>query len=639
MSDDESKIERLDRNLYSRTNYHAPEDTRAPLEQEGDYKVGDTFKGENLDQLLHYERKKPDRNPLIKRIFYIALTFFLLAAGTAAYIYFGGGNFVSSKNVDISVNGPVTISAGDVLNLGITVTNTNNADLQTADLSITYPDGSRDATDSTQTLDNQKMSLGVITSGQAVSTSTSAIIYGEKGDVKDITISLEYEIKGSNATFSKQKVYEISIGTIPLSMTVSEPSTVVSGNTFTTTLTIVSNSTDVVKDVLAQAQYPYGFAVTSSDPQALNQAGNLWSLGDMAPGSSKTVKISGVLSGQDAEQRTFRFSAGIGSSDAPTQFDTSLASASETIAINRPSIGLTLTLGGDNSDPYVAPSGQIISGTLAYQNNMTDKLQNGKIVLKFSGSALDKFSVVAQNGGFYDSANNQIVWDTNADPNFAALSPGDSGTLTFQFASLAAQKGAAPAGNQEIDLTSTISGTDPSGSPISSSDTRAVKIASEVDISANSVYSTGPLQNSGPIPPQAESTTTYTILLNAKNTQNDIDSPVFTATLGPNVTWVGASQSGSDTVSYNSTNRTVTWNMSTLTSGTGFSTPARQAAIQVSISPSVGQIGSVPILLTNISLTGQDSFTNSAISVTAPPVTTKISTDPQYVQGDEQVVK
>lgn len=640
MPDDESKIQKLDRNLYSRTNYRAPEDAITPLGQEEEYKVGDKFKGEELDEILLGERKKIDRNPLIKRIFYIALTFFLLAAGTAAYIYFGGGNFVSSKNVDISVNGPVTISAGGVLNLGITVTNTNNADLQTADLSITYPDGTRDASDSTQTLDNQKMSLGVITAGQAVSTSTNAIIYGQKGDIKDITISLEYEIKGSNATFSKEKDYQISIGTIPLSMTVSEPATVVSGTTFATTLNIVSNSTDVIKGVLVQAQYPYGFAVTSSNPQALNQAGNLWNLGDMAPGSSKTVTVSGVLSGQDAEQRTFRFSAGVGTADAPTTFDTSLTSASETIGINRPNVGLTLSLGGDNSNPYVAPSGQIISGTLAYENNMTGKLVNGKIMLKFSGAALDKFSVVAQNGGFYDSSNNQIVWDTNANPNFAALSPGDSGTLTFQFASLATQvSAAASTGNQEIDLTSTISGVDQSGNPITSTDTRAVKIASEVDISANSVYSIGPMTNSGPIPPQAEATTTYTILLGAKNTQNDINNPVYTATLGPNVTWVGATQSGSDTVSYNSTTRIITWNLGKLLSGTGFSGPARQAAIQVSISPSVGQIGSVPILLTNIRLTGQDSFTNSAVSVTAPPVTTKISTDPQYVQGDEQVVK
>src|SRR5882724_11979775 len=155
MSDDESKIEKLDRNLYSRTNYHAPEDARSPLGQTEEYSVGDKWQGEELDEMLKFERKPIDRNPLVRRIFYISLVFFLIAAGTAAYIYFGGGNFVSSKNVDISVNGPVSISAGDVLNLGLTVTNTNNADLQTADLSITYPDGTRDPIDNTQTLNNQ----------------------------------------------------------------------------------------------------------------------------------------------------------------------------------------------------------------------------------------------------------------------------------------------------------------------------------------------------------------------------------------------------------------------------------------------------------------------------------------------------
>ena len=387
-----------------------------------------------------------------------------------------------------------------------------------------------------------------------------------------------------------------------------------------------------------QAQYPYGFAVTNSTPTAVNQGQNLWSLGDMAPGSSKTITIQGALSGQDSEQRTFRFSAGVGSADAPTTFDTSLVTTSETLSINRPSVGLVLSLGGDNSDPYVAPLGQVISGTLAYKNNMTGKLLNSKVVLKLTGTALDKSSVTAQDGGFYDSNNNQIVWDTNSNPGFAALSPGDSGTLSFQFASLAQSAGTVAVGNKEIDLVGTVSGTDQSGNPITSNDTRAVKIASEVDISANSVYSTGPIKNSGPIPPKAGATTTYTILLGAKNTQNDILNPIMTATLGPNVIFVSPASSG-DTVSYDASSRTITWNLTKLTSGAGFSSVARQAAFQVSINPSIGQVGSVPILLNNISLTGQDSFTNSSVSASALPVTTKISTDPQYVQGDEEVVK
>jgi hypothetical protein len=640
MSDDESKIERLDDNLNSRTRYKAPEDTRSTVRPDEDEPaVGDKWRGPELDELLGSERVKRDMHPIVKKIFFIALTFFLLAAGTAGYIYFGGGNFVSSKNVDINVTGPVTISAGDVLNLGITVTNTNNADLETTNLSITYPDGTRDPLDSTEPLTIQKSSLGVIASGQQVATSTSAIIFGEKGDTKDITITLEYEIKGSNATFSKQKVYEISIGTIPLTMTVSEPSTVTSGTTFATTINVVSNSTSVIKGVLVQAEYPYGFAVTSSAPTALNQDGNLWNLGDMAPGDSKTITIDGSLSGQDTEQRTFRFSAGVGSADAPTRFDTSLVSASETLSINRPDIGFSLSLGGDNSDPYVAPLGQIIAGSVSYKNNMTQKLENAQVVVNLSGQALDKFSVTAQNGGFYDSTKNQIIWNSTSNPALTSLSPGDAGVFSFQFASLPSQAGALTTQNQEINLSASLNGTGQDQSPISSSDTRTVRLASEVDLSANPIYSTGAFKNTGPIPPEAGKQTTYTIVLSAKDTQNDITNPVVTAVLGPGVTWVGVASAPSESVSYDDTSRTITWNLSTLASGTGFNSPARQVAVQVSITPSTGQVGSIPVLLNNIGLTGTDSFTSTPVSVSAPAVTTKISTDPQYVQGDETVVK
>ena len=65
-----------------------------------------------------------------------------------AYLSFrGGGNSISSDNIEIGLSGPVSIGAGEVLSLEIDVLNKNSVDLETADLLVEYPDGSRSAVD------------------------------------------------------------------------------------------------------------------------------------------------------------------------------------------------------------------------------------------------------------------------------------------------------------------------------------------------------------------------------------------------------------------------------------------------------------------------------------------------------------
>ncbi|MBX4189230.1 DUF11 domain-containing protein [Candidatus Parcubacteria bacterium] len=635
MHEDEGRIRNLNEKLDSRTRYHDPADRRAAISGEEHGAVEEKWQAPELDEMLRYERRKPEGHSLTKRFFIFALVFFLCAVGAAAYIYLGGGNFISSKNVDISVNGPVTLSAGEILSLGIVITNKNNADLETANLSIRYPEGTRSALDSTKALSFERAALGVIDSGEQFSTSTSAIIYGSKGETKDIVISLEYTVKGSNATFSKEKVYQVSLGTTPVSMTVTEPETVTSNEVFTTTVTIVSNSTEVLKNVLVKGEYPYGFSVTDTTPSAKNQAKNLWDLGDMAPGDKKSITIRGKLSGQDGEERTFRFSSGVGEGGNTDRFNT-LATVSESVSINRPNVTLNLSLNGEDSGAYTAPAGRVILATVGYQNNMPDNLQHAKVVVKLSGASLDRFSVVPQNGGFYDSANNQIVWSEGSSPELVTVGPGGSGTFSFQFASLATLP--ANAANLSIDLTATVTGSPEGASSIAVSESRKVLIGSQVTLTAQSLRSKGPFTNSGSIPPKAEKTTTYTLAFTLKDTQNDILEPKIAATLGSNVKWL-SQVNPADSVTYNDASKSITWTGDKLLSGTGFSTPAKVIYVQVSLTPSIGQINSAPILLSGITFSGKDAFTGEPVTLSVPAVTTRFDTDPKFVQGDEVVVK
>ncbi len=174
--------------------------------------------------------------------------------------------------------------------------------------------------------------------------------------------------------------------------------------------------------------------------------------------------------------------------------------------------------------------------------------------------------------------------------------------------------------------------------PFKNSASQTVKISSAVNLAGKALYSRGPFKNTGPLPPKAEATTTYTIIFDLGNTQNDVGHALLTARLGPNVSFLSGGTSG-DVVSYDASSNTVMWNVDTLASGAGFSKPLREAVFQVALKPSIGQIGAVPTLVSGISFSGTDTFANLPVTATIPIITTRLSSDAAFVQGDDTVVK
>jgi hypothetical protein len=210
MSDErKDRIENLNEALYSRTRYKDPQDMRTPVKvkESEPSDVLEKWQTPELDEMLKHERIPSVAHPLMKKVFISSFLFFLVAIIVAGFIFIGGANFVSSKNVNISVLGPAIVSAGEALELGVSVSNTNNADLEFANLSIQYPQGSRNPNNNAEPLTYTREDLGVIRAGTEAIKNVRTVILGKTGEVKEIKFSVEYKVKGSNATFSKDLTY------------------------------------------------------------------------------------------------------------------------------------------------------------------------------------------------------------------------------------------------------------------------------------------------------------------------------------------------------------------------------------------------------------------------------------------------
>ena len=91
-------------------------------------------------------------------------------------------------------------------------------------------------------------------------------------------------------------------------------------------------------------------------------------------------------------------------------------------------------------------------------------------------------------------------------------------------------------------------------------------------------------------------------------------------------------------VVWNQDQHQLRWDVGNLPARTGYGSSPRTLYFKVGLIPSKTQIGQAPTLVKDITFSGQDSFTNSNVTVTADPITTAPK-DPGFVFGDDRVVQ
>ena len=621
MDKHKSGVDGLKDELYSRKHQGPMEDVRSPL-SESDAHVPVAWEAPPAAQspTEHLDVPKHKAGMSFSTKFFLgSLAFFVVAAGAAAYFFFGNGNFVSPNNIDLEIVAPSLVDGGSQVDLQVIVTNRNSTALKLADLVLTYPSGTRDPKDLSKPLMTERQSIGTIASGQNIKRTASAIFYGQEGSTQQVQVQLEYTIEGSNAVFVREGTVSFTVGSSPVSISVRAPDNVTAGQPFSIDVTVQSNSKEAVSNVALEAQYPFGFSAKSSSPKS-DSGASFWQLGTMAPGATKVVSITGTIDGQDGDERVFRFLAGSEADQTAARIRVPFLNIPTSISVSRPFISGTLTVAGKTGNQISVSPGQVIQGSVAWQNNLADPVSNIEVELKLSGPVLDTGSVQSPNG-FYKSQDNTIVWTSTEDPSLAQVAPGGKGTLDFSFATLPPGSGGVVYTNPKVTLTLSVKGTrgsDQSAESVSAVDTTEVVLGSLLTLEAQSNFNQGAYSNSGPTPPRAEETTTYTIMWSAKNSSNAIANANVSAVLPSYVTY----KTGQSGITYDAASRAVRWDLGELKAGTGYTSAAKTVSFQVAITPSSSQVGQAPALTGSAVLFGTDRYAQIQVqSQTAGPTT------------------
>lgn len=534
------------------------------------------------------------------------LLLFVLAF--TAWRILSSGNIISDKNIDLNLTINPYIEGGEPTPLTVTLNNRNKVALEAASLTLMYKQGSG-AQEEEEKI-QEKRDLGDIVPGDYKKQGFDVTVYGSESEQRDITAKLEYKVKGSSALFSKISTTKVTLKSPPVSIRMDGPEILSIGQTGAFTFEVRNNTGTTSVPSMLLLVLPANFKVESVNPRPTSR-GHIWQIGELAPGASQKVTLTGSLSGSQGEVSTIRAKVG---SVGESSNEIGVTFVSQIFDITLRSSPLELSFGFDTergtSDGL--RYGDRVTLSAQYKNATEEVLQDAEFVLKIGGDAALMKQITTTNG-YYDSTNGTITWNKGSVPELASLEPGAEGV--FRVVIPIVNKGT---NSPKLSLSFTGSGSSSGANDVVATIAKTWTVQGSASISANTAYKNSPFQNSGPVPPEANVDTTYTAHI-VVSAQNALANARVSFVLPVYVAWRGVA-SDLKNISYDQTTRTVVWTIGNIEAG-----KTVVADIGVSVRPSQSHVNSSPSITSGIVLDADEVESRAHLRTTISGLTTYIS--------------
>ncbi|MEY3784234.1 MAG: hypothetical protein RLZZ230_556 [Candidatus Parcubacteria bacterium] len=644
---DEEQIEEMRKRLYDRgsevekTVRHELSETKVDITRDwaatksdrrtSDLRVGMTAapadsRADAEDGFITEKPKRRYRTFIMLGSFII---FALVAVVTGLYVYFGG-NSVSGDNIKIAIEGKSLIGGGEQMDFQVAVTNDNSVSIEAATLIVKYPPGTKSTGDSPHNVYEERIPLNQIAPGATQNIPLQVLVYGEENAEQIISATLEYRITGSNGTFNKEAptlAYRISSS--PLTIRVDNIEKVASGQLIDVVVTIDSNASTPLNDILLVASYPDGFSLDTADPEP-SYGKNVWKIKELLPEQSVQIKLRGVVSGLTEEQLHINFQAGPANVDNQFVVDAVLDELQVGFQIEQPFIDVDIAIDNDHDRAAVVGEGKESYVNLVVKNTLSETVYDMAVEVVLAGNALDEKSI-KNSDGFYDSNKGTIRWEVSNNDTFARILPGDSRLLKFSVVPNSLRTAATY--GLEVNVYARRVADSSALETLIGSNKAEAKYSTHVALSSQVGRNSSRFTDSGPIPPQVGEVTTYTLTMVAEAGANDVSGVVVETSLPLYVNWLNEVEANGSVI-YNDVSKQIEWKVGDMKQG-----ERKEANFQVSFTPSVSQIRSTAVLLNKQNLKAEDGFTKSLLQDSVLPVTTELSTEMGFIKGNGVVIE
>lgn len=275
----------------------------------------------------------------------------------------------------------------------------------------------------------------------------------------------------------------------------------------------------------------------------------------------------------------------------------------------RPNLILSLKPGEQTLSP-----GDNFSFIISYKNSGKASAKNAMIILDLSGE--------------FWQGKNKIVWSGNELPRLKEIKAGESGEIRFEGKLAKSFQAQAESQTRFVLLAQAETQYEADGlaDKLSSiSNKELIRISTDFKVQAFSRYysSEGEQLGRGPLPPAVGEQTKLWIFFSAETPYNAVDEILVTANLADNATLTGNMSATSEKgIEFNPNNRQISWRLSRLEAPSNFF-PKIGSAFEISLTPQADQIGKTAKILSDIKVSGTDSFTGKKFNYSLEDVTSK----------------
>ncbi|TSC91100.1 MAG: Uncharacterized protein CEN90_648 [Parcubacteria group bacterium Licking1014_17] len=522
----------------------------------------------------------------------------------------------NETRVSLSIEATSSIASGQEVTYKVAYKNGNRVTLKNVKLAFFYPEDSVPLKDGQPAaFTNETVDIGEIGGGGSSDKTFTAIVVGDKGDVRTARAILTYRPSTITSYLQKEVVQPINVMSLEVPLAIDAPQNAISGQSVRYVVTMNNEAGRDINYLRLKATYPRGFRVTSSSPQAAGD-NDTWDIASLPDGKSGKITVQGVLVGVQNENKTISFLLQRKMTLSGGEDYVNYEKSEATTVLSLPPLSAQILV--NNSDNYTAHLGDRLQYTVILKNNSNSTLERITLTSKLEGNMYDYTSV--DTTGFFDSREKTISWNASSFPQLLSLGPNQEARISFTVALNRSFAGSAKDSSVKASVHSETSSV-PSGYSVD-------KIVSDSDVTTrittspsldNKVFVSDPVFGSGgPMPLKVDVKSFFTVKLSLVNPSNDLSSAKIRVVLAPGVTWqdrVRVSGNFPPPV-FDPISGIVSWNLGILPGGAGTKTPAVEAYFQISVTPSVNQINQTVLFTRSAVLEGTDNTTNEFVART-----------------------
>lgn len=553
-------------------------------------------------------------NRILKWLILLALVLFMVAM---VIFLFGKPSF-SEDQVILELEGPTQASVGDEIIYKIKYGNQTKLELHNLKFKFTYPEESI-VIRSGEILKelSETFTIDGLPDGASGEKELRAFVLGDRGNIKNAKVELEFKAGTLRSSFEKSDTISTTLVSVPISLTLVAPPSVLSGQTVNYIFDYRNESDQNISDIKIEFNYPDGFVIQDQTPQS--QEAKTWLVPLLKRGSGGRISIKGTLNGKEGEVKMVSVFLKRLINEEFVDYQKTFASS----LISNPILGLDILING--SKDYAAHLEDRLQYTIKYKNNSTYNLIGLNLEVKLEGEMYNLDTLDTQ-GGFYDSSNKTIFWNAAVVSDFSVLPPNKSGEIKF-LVNINDGFPSSGIGGRNFFVKSSAKLKTPNTPPdiedtqVSAATDLVTRISTQPTFLQTAFYNDPAFSSSGPLPLKAGEETIFTIHWQVANPGNDMNNVEIRAILPPGITWknVVSADLGQSEPVFSANNSEIKWNIGVLPQGTGVSTPKYEASFQIGVKPSV--VGQRPVTIKDGKFSGVDSFTKERIILNAPDLT------------------